>query len=396
LLRDLARLVLVAALSASAGAGHEPALALASMLLLRQLVLIVGLSMGSARLLSWLPVCDLLVRLSFFGTCIVLAVVAAMAPHDPTPGQYGAAAVSMPPAGDSASVEVEVENGRARIVIHGPVELNLSVETEEDERLVMVLCRLLTREDGKPALTFREIAKAFGKNSRQACQNHMQKLAQAAGSLARMILHGRRGRPSKIHPTVLAAIARHWERNPLATPEQTHRWLAAQQFGDDVPLPSVDQLQEATHVQGNLVRMRNKIRRLLDRNADRATVRPDVVFERLLEVVDAQAGQLQEAGLEPVPIPGIVQAALGDIRRPKARLSKTVRVLLSSLQALTKQLSPQRDAELCGSIGDWQLSPLHLGALYCLLQLSEELLRRRAQAGQAVALCPLRRRRHHG
>lgn len=360
--------MLVAGLSVAAGVGPEPSVVVASMLVLRHLVLIAGWSTGSRRLLSWLPACDWLARLSLFVTCLALAVVATMAPGDPAQNTCSAAMAAVPLV--AAPVSVEVEGGRARIVIHSPVVLELSTKTDQDERLVMVICRLLSGENGKAVLTLQKIADAFHKNSRQDCQNHMLKFKHAGGSLAQMILTGRRGRRWKLHPAVLAAIASHWERNPLATPEQTHRWLAAQQLGDDVPLPSLDQLRATARVDGNLVRIRNKFRRLLEHNPERATVRPDVVFERLLEVVDAQAEQLREAGLEPVPMPGVVEIAFGDTRTPKTRPSKIARALMASLQALTTRPSPERDAQLCASIGDWNVSPLHLGALYCLLQLS--------------------------
>jgi len=68
-----------------------------------------------------------------------------------------------------------------------------------------------------------------------------------------MILDGIGGRPTRLPPEVRALLTAHWERNPLATNEQTCRWLKTQDLPPDEPIPSPADLQAINHLSGNLV-----------------------------------------------------------------------------------------------------------------------------------------------
>lgn len=267
-------------------------------------------------------------------------------------------------------VLVQVEQGQARVMIQGPAILELLVDNEQDERLAMVLCRLLRLENGKAALTHQQIAAAFGKKNRQDSQNHLQVLTRSGGSLAQMIMKGRGGRPTKIHPVALAAIARHWEQSPLASVEETREWLGAGELPADVPLPCVDEIRRTRCIEGNLTRIRSAIKRIVERQAEGVMVRSTVLFERLIEIVDLQNRKLREAGLESTPVPAIVNLALGHSHTDPCRLSATSRELMTALEALTTLPSAEKDELLSVSIGQWNLFALHCGTLYCSLQLS--------------------------
>jgi transposase IS66 family protein len=365
---DLARWALVAAVNEAAGTGLAATVVVGVVLLLREGALVAGLRWGSLQVLRWLPALDRLARLAVFGALMWPLVAGAAGSDDSASGSLNSVLTPVVLAEDP--VTVEVEHGRARLLIRGPVVLELPVQTDEDERLAMVLCRLLVDDRGKAVLTHQAIATAFGKKSRQCCQNHLQDFVRAGASLTQMVLRGRAGRPSRLHPLVLEAVARHWERSPLASLDETCQWLAAQKLPASTPLPDTEQLRATRRIEGNLILMRNATRRRLERSKGGVAVRPELLVERLLEVVDQQAQQLRDAGLATPSMPGLIEAALGDESPAPRRPSRTGRALMTTLQALTTPPSAEQDEELCAAIGASALSPLHFGALYCLLQLS--------------------------
>jgi hypothetical protein len=65
----------------------------------------------------------------------------------------------------------------------------------------------------------------------------------------------------------------------------------------------------------------------------------------------------------------MVQQATSELRRSPGRVSKTGRELLGAMRALTTPPTCDEDELLAASVGAWNLSPLHYGVLYCLLQL---------------------------
>ena len=163
--------------------------------------------LGRVRLVRLAVELDRFAALMFFWTLAIIL------------NQTGGSEESISPAfvGVGGLATVEVGQDRARIVIGATASLELSIEHEADERIAMVLCRLLKDSRGRPLMSHQQIADAFGKGSRQGCHNHIQQFDRAGASLARMVLEGRRGRPNKLHPLVLERIAHHWERNPLAS-----------------------------------------------------------------------------------------------------------------------------------------------------------------------------------
>jgi len=265
-------------------------------------------------------------------------------------------------------VSIEVRDGEALIAIDGSAVLRLPVGSEQDERLAMVLCRLLSGETGKPSATYRQLAEAFGKKSRQDVENHMQKLRRAGGSPARMILDGRGGRPSTLHPDVVKSIAEHWQRDPLASCEETCRWLATRRMPPGVPLPTPEELGRQTRIHGNLLPMRNAVRRLLDVTGGKAGVRHAVLVKRLLEVLDEQDRLLRDAGVEAPRSPGIVERTADGDR--SGRISKTGAAFLAVLRPLVSAVSVERDGHLAATTGAPDLAPLRFAALRSVLRLS--------------------------
>jgi len=185
-----------------------------------------------------------------------------------------------------------------------------------------------------------------------------------------MILDGIGGRPTRLHPEVRALLTAHWERNPLATHEETCRWLKTQDLPPDEPVPSPADLQAINHLSGNLVLARNAVVRLLRRRGRVLTLALRPLYRHLLQVVDDQDRRLHEAGVEPAPLSGAVGAALGASRETAVRLSKTGRALMTSLQALVRSPSPEEDEDLAAAVGAEHVAPLHWGLLYCNLKIS--------------------------
>jgi transposase-like protein len=373
LCRDLQRAALVGSASVVAGSGLWPVEAVTSLLLCRHLLLAVALGLGSVRLLGWVTVLQRVVRIGVSLTLLVLLVAVLAQGHQGA--DLGCAAglvvasssrVGCPEVGAS----VRVQDGQARIEICGPAVLELPVDSEHDERLAIVLCRLFKGSDRRSLLTHQAIADAFGKNSQQDCQNRMQKLARAGGSPAQMVLRGRRGRRPVIHPALRDRIARHWERDPLATAEQTCRWLAAQPLPPGARLPTPEQVESMKLLDGNLVAVRSALRRQLERSGGVTTVRPASFVARLLEVVDDQARLIDQAGIQPEPVPAVVEAASTDQTSRPARLSQAGRVLLDALRALVRPATADEQERLAGEVGSDNVAPLHYGVLYCVLRLS--------------------------
>ena len=246
--------------------------------------------------------------------------------------------------------------------------LAFGIHCEDDKRLAMVLCRLLCSPDGKPLLTHREIATAFGKKDRRDCHNHFQQFLRECGSLAQMVINGQRGRPRDFHAEVEKRIACFWERNPLATWHETYEWLSRQPFPAGIRLPSEERLRKMTTLSGNLLVMRNAVQRLLRRAEDGAIVHPEYRYRRLLEVVDEQALLLKEAGIHGPSVPAI----LTDNREPGRgdAQTRTGLALLRAVKTLFAPPTPEDDEALAASVGSSHVADLHYGVLYCMLQLS--------------------------
>jgi len=335
-------------------------------LLLREVTLLAVLWLGQVGLLGFLVPLDRLARR--IPPLVVLTVLVGALQGDQASTDVLASSVCVAGSMACPSASVEVVPGRARIRIEGPAVLDLPVETMEDERVAIVLCRLPRSEDGRPLLPHAVIAAAFGKKHSQDSTNRFGRLKAAGGSIARMILDGRPGRPSSLHPDVQALLAVHWQRDPLASLEQTSRWLAEHDL--DVPPLSPGELRDVRNVPGNLVVARNALARLLQRRGRVLTLALRPLHRLVLAVVDEQDRRLREAGVEPVPFPGVVGVALDATREPPPRQSKTGRALMASLQALVRSPSPEEDEQLAAAVGAEHVAPLHWGLLYCRLRIS--------------------------
>jgi len=115
-------------------------------LLLREAVLWTALGLVQTRLLALLVPVDQLARCT--PPLVALSLLVGALQGDESSGDL----VSGVPccAGlEPASASLEVADGRARIRIHGPAVLDLPAEAYEDERVAMVLSRLLCGEDGR-------------------------------------------------------------------------------------------------------------------------------------------------------------------------------------------------------------------------------------------------------
>ena len=370
MLGDLVRLGLVAVAGALADAGPWPLVAASLPLLVREAALVAVLGFGWLRPLALLVPLDrlarrvppLLVATLLLGTlrgdraCEDIVVLGSVA-------QVRAAA-------QASRASVEVVDGRARIRIEGPALIDLPAEAVQDERVAMVLCRLVRDGPGRALITHRAIAAAFGKVNRQDSTNRMVRFKAAGGSIATMIVDGPGGRPSLLHPQVRAAIVSHWERDPLASVEATCRWLAEQDLPPEAALPSPDELRAVRHLPGNLVVARNAARRLIERRGRSVSLALPALFRKLLEVVDAQHRRLCAAGVQPGPMPGVVRLAQDGARDATVRASETGLALMASMQALTAAPTPQQDEELAACVGTDHLAPLHWATLYCTLQIS--------------------------
>jgi len=365
--RDLLRLATVLGVSAWADGGPEPAVVLGVVLGLRHVLPTLGLVTGSRRLLHFAARLDQSATVATF-LALVWCLAGLVGGMDCSALSAAAVGIASPAGSKAVAAELTVEPGRMRLLIHGPTALELRTDTESDERVAMVLCRLFETPDGRALLTHRQIAEGFGKSNRQDCQNHMQVFERAGESLSQMVLRGRRGRPPRVHRDVLALVADDWERHPLATPEETLRRIASRKPTMAVPLPTPDDIRATRELRGNLVPMRNATKRLLE--AGGVAVRPSVLVERLLEVVHTQNRRLRARGIEPEPIPGEVAGTLGERAANPPRPSRAGRELSVVLEKLTRPVDPETDEALCNSVRLPDLSPLHFGALYSLLRLS--------------------------
>ena len=363
--RDVVRTVAVGAIAASV---FGPAVAGVFVVLpvLREVLLLIGMATGRGLLLRSALAVDVVLRRA--GRVGVAVGLLALFAGDTTGGHLaaGLATAGVP------AVTLEVVKGRALLSFHAPVVLELPSETDEDERLAMVLSRLLRTPEGKPVLTHQTIADAFGKNARQDSHNRMQKLARAGGSPAGMILDGERTRRPTIHPRLRERVARYWEREPLASAELTRAWLASQETSSDradsIGLPSLEQIKTMHYLDGDLVAVRRAVRRQLERGS--CGIRPSTLQRQLLEVVDAQDERLRQARTEPVAMPGLVEAARQAVAAPEHRPTRTALALVEHLRSLVATTSPEQDEQLAEALGADQLAPLHFGTLYCLLRLS--------------------------
>lgn len=368
-IRASARLSVVSALGLMSGCPPERILLLGGLVLLTELVLLTGVAFGNRWLLSRVGMLDDFTRRAVVSMIILTLVgcVDAVVPEQP-PLQVAAAACCSCNSAEGRAT-IRRQDGKASLFIHGPAVIELPTSSAQDERLAMVLCRLVVGTDGGHLLTHQQIADAFAKDTRQQCQNHMQKLAQAGGSLAEMILN-RRGRPRDVDPQVLELVARHWEGAPFSSYEQTCRWLAEQGLPSTVTLPTAEQLRKQTRVEGNLVVLRNRLKRIVQPRDVGVAVRDDVLIARLMEVVDEQDRLLQATGSPPIPKPGVAQVALGcGLPSPKP-LSRTGVELLNALRRLTSAVSAQQDERLRETLGESDLDALHHATLYCVLRLS--------------------------
>ena len=366
--RDIIRVLKIVLISLLIGSGPLPAVVLGFLLLVCQLAVLGGIVYNKAWLFATVPGLERVARYCVVVVFIFAIAQAAGAKEPSIPMFLGA--LSCPPLPEG-SATLEVKAGRARVFINTPSVLDLPARTEEDMRLAIVLCRHLFGHDGrKNLLTHQQIADSFSKNSRQDCQNHMQKLDRAGGSLAQMILDGQRGRPATLHPEVACMVAQYWERDPLASEEQTCQWLASQGLPSDIPLPTPDELHRSSRIAGNLVVVRNTIRRQLERNGNMISVRLSPLVNRLFELVDAQHRLLVKAGIEPVVITGIVDRIGQSAHNTSCRMSRTGGALLRKLRALATPPSAEQDEALAASVGVSWLEPLHYATLYCVLRLS--------------------------
>jgi len=365
-LRDCIRVCAIAVAGLVAGNEPWPAILLGSLLLLCELTLLLGWVTGRPRLLRLALLLDRGARVGTIGAMMlaVSGVVEAKVAGTPMhPAALGVTVVG-------EAIQLIVEEERVRVFIESPVLLDLPAQSEDDIRLAMVLCRHLFGEDAQELLTHQQIAEAFGKRNRQDCQNQMQKLKRSGGSIAQMILDSRKTRSTALDPGVRALVAQHWERDPLASIEETCRWLASQDLPSGVAVPSPDELRALQQLPGNLVVVRNAVRRLLARSQGICQLVPQRLQRYLLEVLDDQARQMQQAGLQPAAMPGIVEVGLDAARNAATRLSKRSLALLISLGSLTKRLGPEQDEALAASVGTDLLAPLHWALLYCTLRVS--------------------------
>ena len=360
--RDGIVLSLLTVVNMVADCGQCSAAITVVLMLLRESLHAVCMARGDVRLLGGLVAMDRLFRVTVV-TGLWFAVGHLVCPV----GSQLLGLVGGSLSGPSQAA-VRVEGKRVVISITGPAVLAFDMEGEGDERLAMVLCRLLRSPEHKHLLTHQVVADAFGKNDRRDCHNHFRQFLRECGSLARMVINGQRGRSRYLHPEVEKRIAWFWERNPLATWEETHDWLVRQQFPAEVTAPPVEKIRQLHGLEGNLLVMRNAVLRLLRRTAGGAIVHSEYRFRRLLEVVDEQALLLKDAGIQPPPVPAI----LGTNRKPVSDgvATRTGLALLRAVKTLFAPPTPEEDEALAASVGSSHVADLHYGVLYCMLQLS--------------------------
>lgn len=268
---------------------------------------------------------------------------------------------------------IEVRDKVMTAGLGGGIVLRIPLVLEEvDERLAMLVVRMLLREEsGRPVFTHEAIAMAFGKKDRRNCQNHEQQFRARGGSLGRLVLEGRRGRPSLVHPEVQDALAAYWAQCPLATDEETIDWLKERRWLGDVPLPSPEELKRETRIDGNLLAVRSTLRRMLARsNNDRGyAVRRDVTLRALFDLVDRQDAMLLEAGVTPPARPGLL--GTGDSEAPMSvRPSRTVSKLADGFRTLCRNVMPFEDENAASSLAGGWVDCIHHALLYCSFRLS--------------------------
>ena len=109
--------------------------------------------------------------------------------------------------------------------------------------------------------------------------------------------------------------------------------------------------------------------RFVLRSNDVVSIRKDVLITSLLKVIDAQDRLVQEAGLAPVPRPGVVEA-MQTTKTDAPELSRTAQALCKAIAPLAIVPTAEQDQALALQVGLSNLAPLHFGMLYCGLGLS--------------------------
>ena len=360
--RDATRLSALVLVNCVGDCGQWAAVTGVVAMLLRESLRAVGMARANLRCLTSLVAVDWVFRMAVSAGFLV-AVGHLLWPTDCDFPGLAAGLLAGP-----SQAAVQVEGKRVVLSITGPAVLEFDMHGEADERLAMVLCRLLRSPKGKYLLTHQVIADAFGKNDRRDCHNHVLQFRREGESLARMVINGQRGRPRYLHPAVEERIAYFLERNPLATWDETHAWLARQRFPKGAVVPPVERIRDLPSIRGNVLVTRNAVQRLLRRATDGAVVNPEYRFRRLVEVVDRQAQLLRDAGIQGPPVPAILAGERGSVA--SGCRSRTGLALLAALKSLFVAPSPEDDQALAESIRPAHPADLHYAVLYSMLQLS--------------------------
>lgn len=371
----------------------------AFLFVLQEFVLLLARHLASPFLIRLVPRFGLLARvLMLLATIVALIRLATDGPVSASGPPAWAAVIgvtgSVPPSNDHQRDPVEerlgaalafsyalrntprvkprlvLSDGTLSIILPDATSVALPAHTHADQRLAMVVARIFRNDKGRPLFSFHAISAAFGKRHPQDSQNHMRQLKAAGGSLVQMVLRGASSRPRTLPPALEKRIASFWERDPLATPQMCHQWLAAHPLPPGTELPSVERLAQLPFLPGNLVTVRHSMARLFTRSDIQTTLRRDPLLSRLFEVIDAQDRALQELAEVHVQRPGVVNAIADQVPESVLRHTRTSRALVHTLSPLTTVPSEQDDEALMTQVGMRELAPLHCATLYCSLRLS--------------------------
>lgn len=369
-------------------------------LVVQEVLILAAGHLASPRLCRLVPHLGRLTRMA-----MLLAAVLALtqlASHDPIGPQgtyFGAIAIGVtgatPPSDDSPRFDpaderlgaalayshalrtarrvkprLVLKDGTLSVILPDTTTLELPAHTQGDQRLAMVIARLIKNDKGRPLFGFKEISTVFGKKLRQDSQNHMRQFHNLGGSLVLMCRLGSAGRPRTLSPALEKRVASFWERDPLATPEMCHQWLAAQSLPAGTELPSVEYLARLRYVPGNLATVRHSMARLFTRKGEPPPLRREPLLSRLFEVIDAQDRALEALKGPPVLRPGVVNAIAQQVPESVLEHTRTSKALVHALSPLTTVPSELDDLALMNQVGLKELPALHCATLYCSLRLS--------------------------
>jgi hypothetical protein len=211
-----------------------------------------------------------------------------------------------------------------------PVGLWLEVpDTWANRRGVMILLRWLRRADGRPLVTYDEIAQALGYADRRNVHNYGAEFEACDSDLLAYLR-----RRKKVDDEVVACCEQIWRAHPLWTPAQVHAEVVRRlpEKGATLSVPNIRTAGQ--HV--GLVGVQQALRRQVAEG--QAHYQEEALIEALFELGEAQR---ERAPAEVAPIPKMVERVLPVVGPGQEAPQVAAKVTRLEAQLLTGEVLPE-------------------------------------------------------